>query len=55
MYGSVLSYNEKLSLGMYHEYYPGILGFSGIKISLPFVSSFYLGYAIQVNVTKEFV
>lgn len=54
MFGNVAANNERMNLGIdeYREFYPGIHGFSGLKINLPQFNSFYLGFAIEVNVTK---
>jgi hypothetical protein len=41
--------NDTIDFGIY-EFYPGILGFSGIKITLPFGNSFYLGAALEVKI-----
>jgi hypothetical protein len=51
MFGDALSDKDKIDLGMY-EFYPGILGFSGIKINLPLFNSFYIGYAFKVKIEK---
>lgn len=47
-----LSDDDRINLGMY-EFYPGVLGFSGIKITLPFSNSFYIGYALKVKIKME--
>jgi hypothetical protein len=54
MFGNVAANNERMNLGVgvYREFYPGIRGFSGLKINLPQYNSFYLGFAVEVNVTK---
>jgi len=52
MWGNTLSDGDRIDLGIY-EFYPGILGFSGIKINLPFFDSFYLGHAFEVKVSKD--
>jgi hypothetical protein len=49
MLGRALSEDKTINNGIY-EFYPGILGFSGIKINLPFFDSFYLGHAFEVKV-----
>jgi hypothetical protein len=50
MWGNISLY--RMNYGMF-EFYPGALGFSGIKIGLPSSNSFYLGHAITVKVTKN--
>jgi len=42
-------------LGDFFTFFPGIFGFSGIKIFFPVVGSFYLGYAFKLKIVVGYV
>ena len=52
MSGNASSNGDRISLRIY-DFYPGILGFSGLKITLPFGNSFYLGGALKVKIAPS--
>jgi hypothetical protein len=52
MWGNISSDHDKIDLWGY-EFYPGMLGFSGIKMNLPMFESFYLGHALKVKVEMD--
>jgi hypothetical protein len=51
IYGDTINSNFTIFwfLGLIY-YFPGIFGFSGIKINFPFLGSFYLGHALKIKI-----
>jgi hypothetical protein len=53
MYGNIFPY-ELDFMGSLITSWVGVVGFTGIKISLPFFNSFYIGYALEAGVSMSF-
>jgi len=52
LYGDLpVYYFLSLNWFIFFDFYPGIIGFSGIKIILPLLGSFYLGNAFEIKIS----
>ena len=54
MYGDALDYLWGLMALIFADFYPGILGFSGIKIDIPIQICFYFGYGSKIQINSQY-